>query len=1536
MNELLKWLHENQLEKYADILQQNDITSVDLLIELSEDDLKELGFSLGDRKRFTIAVKNISNNSIDLSPDDVALINSLPYVIAYPLKRTLLEKHPWTKINLLKDTFLNYLKYIGLITASEFFNSPLKDKKMVALFQQALAEPSFGSWNQYIRETLSYLKENNHLFFCSYLPSYYDFIESGKKRKLFKGEIEIMDANGDIQIKKQEATAIGMLINFRNRYLGHGLTLDEIDAVNHWEMYFPIFRELLVQLKLSEGYPMFKCEHGETYLLNSAEITLVEKGNQIAARVWIENPEGNSMDILPFFVVPGEVSIGKEDKEQLLTYESYTGKTIKFFSPEGTEKQTSGKILEKLNLLLREKQKETPFAPEAFTKDEFLKRIAEENKLLLNTLISEKKIIPGVYQHREEMEIKLREWIGARANIFFIVAEAGSGKTNLLVEIQKQYAERELPSLLIRAGRMEKQSLKEQIAYLLNIDVQQGLENYDSIAGTQSEPTFILIDGLNEANNAEEIWQDIIDLSKVFIPGSIKFVVTNRANTKAELNRYIVSENDFNLLYGENKDNETELGAYSFWLTALDMKEMKGAWENYATKDKAKFKPQFNFDDIAEFDRGLYNQINNPLILRLFLEIYNGKVLPKKGVKHLNIWQDWLKTFSDLEQTFLKLVANEVWQKGENELLLDDLLQHETLKPYFTSDIINAPYNRLKNTGWISRYVKDLNGYIGFTVEGSLLYLLALQLYEQKPEIDLKSIQTILSNGSKLQKSVIEAFLCEQALNGDLNLVVDLIDAGDEYIDVSIKPLLHYLKTFGIELTVKKVLENPSKYDWKAIKKLVKQLHVLQLHSLRKEFLIALMPQNEFKTKDAVSLGLEAIAILDKNEAVDYLNKVKINEAFINKDPDLLAQLGDCELKFAEYDKALLCYEKCLDLKLKILGWEHSDLAESYSNIGYAWKTKGNYEKSLEYFEKSLEILLNTLGAEHTDVASSYNNIGSAWSSKGNDDKALEYYEKSLVLKLKTLGGEHPYVATTFNNIGMSWKTKGEFEKALDCYERALVIYLKTYGKEHPNVAASFNNIGQTWNTKGEYDKALDYFEKSLEINLKYWGGEHPSVATVYFNFGAIWQNKGIFDKALEYYEKCLEIELKTLGGEHPDVAQSYNKIGFIWADRGNNEKALQYYEKGMEILLKTLGAEHPDLASSYNSIGMVLSDKGNYEKALEYYEKSLDINLKTFGADHPNFTQIHNNIAVAWSEKGNHDKALEYYQKSLELGLKYFGNEHSVIAFSYSNIGIVWNKKGNYEKALNYHEKSLEIRLNTLGAEHPDVASSYNSIGRTWSDKGNSTNALNYYNKCLEIRLKTLGENHPECASSYNNIGVEWDSKGEYDKALENYEKCLTIEIKTIGEKHPSIATTYSNIAFAFENKGDYINAIKFYHQSKEVKIIVFGKEHTSVSLIYFYIGRCYKNLREYMDAIEAFKNGFKYYKKGGFPFNIAECYEKLGERFIAFDYFLESAELRKNDPEVGVEEEATLDTVKNVLRLAIDMERMGDVPDWIKQIEL
>ena len=1260
MNELSNWLKANQLEKYQEILIENDINELELLSELTEDDIKELGFSLGDRKRFVIGIKELENNSSKLSTKDIDLIASLPYVIAYPLQQTLLEKHPPQRINLFKDTFLNYLKYLGLLSASEFFNSDIKDKRMVLLFQQNLIETAFGKWNHYIRESLKFLKEHNHPFFCPELVSYYELVETGNKSKKYKGEIEYEDGNGDTQIIVQSSiTSIGMLINFRNRYLGHGLTLDAQKAEALWQEYFPIFRNLLEQLRFAKDYPMMKYEDGQTYLLHGSEITTTSFINNPHASIWIQNKTGANMDILPFFIVPGEVSLEKEDKEQMFTYESYTGKTIKFFSPEGTEKQTSGKLLDKLNLLLRDKQKEVPFTPLQFTKEIFLNRIADENNLLIETLINEKKIIPGVYQQREEMEIKLREWIGARANIFFIAAEAGSGKTNLLAEIQKQYAERELPSLLIRAGRMEKKTLTAQIAYLLNIDLQQGLENYTSLAGTQAEPTFILIDGLNEANHAEAIWQEIMYLSSLFEPGSLKFVVTNRANTKADLERYLVSDKEQELLYGENKENENGLGAYSYWLTSLDMKEMKGAWENYVAKDKARFKPQFTFDAIAEFDRGIYNQINNPLILRLFLEIYNGKTLPKKGNKHLHIWSDWLKTFSEAEQTFFNLVANAVWDKGENELLLDDLLNNETLKPYFTSDVINTPYQRLKNLGWISSYTKDLNSYVGFTVEGSLLYLLGVQLLNQTPKIDLEYVQNILQTNSKLHTAAIEAFLREEALTGNLDLVSELIDAEGQDVSICITPLVLFLKTFGVKEIIEIVLANPTERDWEALLKLDEQLEYLQLHKLRKEFLSEIMPFNQMQIENEILVGIKACTALDKIEAQKYINKIDKNSSVVSESDKIIFALGKLENIVGNFNDALFYFEKCLTNYLKKRNKYNTSIANIYSYLGMVWSSLAEYDKALNYYEQSLNIYLKIFGECHNEVAVLYNNIGEVCGEKYENEKALAYYDKSLSIRIKLFGEYHSDVAATYNNIGFIWSNNENYNKALDYYNKSVKIYFKSVGEEHQLLAITYGNIAGIYDDLDDYDKALNFYEKSLEIEIRTLGELHPRLATTYNNIGFVLKNKGNYDSALLNYEKSINILIKTVGDEHLNVGRTYCNIGSIWTSKLNFEKALIFYEKSLVILLKKLGKEHPQVSIIYSGIGDCYLGQNKYLLAIKNYEVGF-LHLKKGG--------FPLKIAECYEALNEKENALKYFIQSGEIRKEDFGSDDDSTQESIAN----------------------------------------------------------------------------------------------------------------------------------------------------------------------------------------------------------------------------------------------------------------------------
>ncbi|CAF4280173.1 unnamed protein product, partial [Rotaria sordida] len=61
----------------------------------------------------------------------------------------------------------------------------------------------------------------------------------------------------------------------------------------------------------------------------------------------------------------------------------------------------------------------------------------------------------------------------------------------------------------------------------------------------------------------------------------------------------------------------------------------------------------------------------------------------------------------------------------------------------------------------------------------------------------------------------------------------------------------------------------------------------------------------------------------------------------------------------------------------------HSDLAQSYNNIGLVYYNMGEYSKALSSHERSLEIKKIALPPNHPDLAKSYNNIGMVYDNMG-------------------------------------------------------------------------------------------------------------------------------------------------------------------------------------------------------------------------------------------------------------------------------------------------------------------------------------------------------------------------------------------------------------------------------------------------------------------------------------------------------------------------------------------------------------------------
>ena len=54
-------------------------------------------------------------------------------------------------------------------------------------------------------------------------------------------------------------------------------------------------------------------------------------------------------------------------------------------------------------------------------------------------------------------------------------------------------------------------------------------------------------------------------------------------------------------------------------------------------------------------------------------------------------------------------------------------------------------------------------------------------------------------------------------------------------------------------------------------------------------------------------------------------------------------------------------------------------MAASYNNIGMVYDSQGKYEEALEVYQKALEIRTRVFGSDHPDVANSYLGIGNVY-----------------------------------------------------------------------------------------------------------------------------------------------------------------------------------------------------------------------------------------------------------------------------------------------------------------------------------------------------------------------------------------------------------------------------------------------------------------------------------------------------------------------------------------------------------------------------
>ncbi len=136
----------------------------------------------------------------------------------------------------------------------------------------------------------------------------------------------------------------------------------------------------------------------------------------------------------------------------------------------------------------------------------------------------------------------------------------------------------------------------------------------------------------------------------------------------------------------------------------------------------------------------------------------------------------------------------------------------------------------------------------------------------------------------------------------------------------------------------------------------------------------------------SVAMGRETTMLREiLDTTVARLDKELIDQPAV--EADLRSSLGIVYSDLGDYTHAEAMHRRALDLRRKLYGNEHADVADSLQNLGMVLISKGNYSEAESLHREALAMRKKLFGDEHPSVAQSLDRLSSAVWRQGRSDE---------------------------------------------------------------------------------------------------------------------------------------------------------------------------------------------------------------------------------------------------------------------------------------------------------------------------------------------------------------------------------------------------------------------------------------------------------------------------------------------------------------------------------------------------------------------
>ena len=219
------------------------------------------------------------------------LKNELPVHIARPIHKLLESESYFTKLYLMSDSLMGILRINGSFLKEIYLQKDNQNEELNSIFETLESKESHGLWSSMAAKVVTLLDEDAELSVLGEIMTLFGVkSKTGRTRKIKRLTINntYTDWKGQTQTVKIDNTPLELLINFRNKYLGHGTVFSEEESKKIYELYEPIFIEMLNQCEFLKK--LYIIDQKTKSNINGYE-------NSCSGKLTIKTEEGNAYQI---------------------------------------------------------------------------------------------------------------------------------------------------------------------------------------------------------------------------------------------------------------------------------------------------------------------------------------------------------------------------------------------------------------------------------------------------------------------------------------------------------------------------------------------------------------------------------------------------------------------------------------------------------------------------------------------------------------------------------------------------------------------------------------------------------------------------------------------------------------------------------------------------------------------------------------------------------------------------------------------------------------------------------------------------------------------------------------------------------------------------------------------------------------------------------------------------------------------------------------------------------------------------------------